>query len=130
MTWITFVGSFSGIPEDMKVRCVLFWRTEHTHEAHELSYALIRHYEQIVVAGGYVDHFLPEDELARVNDEYVIFQFVLFLGGRGVCYALIRHYEQIVVAGGYVDHFLPEDEMARVNYEYVIFFQGGAVSLI
>ena len=60
---------FSGIPEEKKVRCVLFWRTEHTHEAHELSYALIRHYEQVVVAGGYVDQFIPEDEVARVNDE-------------------------------------------------------------
>ena len=60
----------SGIPEAARVRCVLFFRADQNLECpYDLSHALLTCYKHVVVAGAYVDQFIPEDEDAKNQDE-------------------------------------------------------------
>ena len=60
----------SGIPEAARVRCVLFFRADHNVDCvFDLSHALLTAYKHVVVAGAYVDQFIPEDEDAKNHDE-------------------------------------------------------------
>ena len=66
------ISSFgvSGIPEAARVRFVLFFRADQNLECpYDLSHALLTCYKHVVVAGAYVDQFIPEDEDAKNQDE-------------------------------------------------------------
>ena len=59
----------TGIPSDKKPRVILLFHTEHFYYINaDIGYALLKHYKNIVVAGGYVDNLLPEDDEDRDSD--------------------------------------------------------------
>ena len=59
----------TGIPEGKEPRVILLFHTEHFYYINaDVGYALLKHYDKLVVAGGYVDNLLPEDDEDRDSD--------------------------------------------------------------
>lgn len=65
--------TITGIPEGKEPRVILLFHTEHFYYINaDIGYALLKHYDKVVVAGGYVDNLLPEDDEDQDSDSELV----------------------------------------------------------